>query len=176
MLEALKKELEEIDFSNPEVAEVLAEMDRVELEPDDEFVGLADDQTIRIRILSGLLIRRLNTSVRQHIRLHMDEEVRHSEAECHCFTQEMVALKARIDDLNKLMWVSLRLDHNLSTAEVIGLRQGRRVVKSKAQPSDIDGGMMIGMIGPLPADLASMLSILDGNKPRHHGGCSGSSH
>ncbi len=175
MLEGLMKELEEIDFSDPEVAEVLTEMDRVELEPDDEIVGLADDQTIRIRILTGLLIKRQNHNVCEYLSSHMDPKAEHNDEECQKLQQELRATKARINDLQKLMWLTLRLDHNISAAEGIGLRQGRRVVKFKFN-DDIDGGMMIGVIGPLPRELASMLSMLDGKLSGHPGACSGSSH
>lgn len=170
MLEALLKEIEEIDLNDPETVKltegfVLGDDD---LEDGDEFVGALDEQTIKLKILCAKMHQQAMQMVKDHEAAHLDPEQSHDREACKAFHKRFVEHMARMELLQDMTWMIIRLDHGLITAESVGVRKGWQVVKSKPKPRTMIE--VITMNGP--EGMAELLSALGGHK-HGHGGCSG---
>lgn len=177
MLEGLMKELEAIDLNDPEVTKLVDGFELDDPEDGDEFIGTLDEHIIKLKVLCAKMYQEAMKMVKDHEAAHLDPRQNHDKEACKAFHQSFVEHMARMELLQDMTWMLIRLDHDLITAESVGVRKGWQVVKSKPKPRTM-GGAMIGVLSLGNSDgMAELLSMMGGShKHGHSGGCSGCSH
>lgn len=156
MLEKLLQELNGIKLDDPEVVQLIDDQGLEEPEETDQLVGQLDEQQIKLRVLILQLTQQLEWRLRKHGADHLNPDTPdHSEEECKFFfATEIKPLEARIQNLNNLFWVSVKLDFDLCDAERVGLASNWQVVKKQKQDEPfglevlkIDLDEILGMLG-----------------------------
>lgn len=177
MLERLQMELEAIKLDDPEVVELVEGFELGDPEDGDEVVGVLDEQSIKLKILCTKMYKQAMQMAKDHEAAHLDPRQSHDKESCKALHEQFVAHLTRMELLQDLTWMIIRLDHNLTTAESVGVRKGWQVVKSsKPKPRTMDAAV-VGMITMRGLDdIAEVLSMLSDGKRRDHDGCPGCSH